>query len=467
MTQVTAIGVGPEGPGPEGPAPEGSAPEGTAWANRDFRRLWLGSAVSSFGSEVAELALPLLALVTLSASAAEVGLLRVAQFLPFLLATLPLGVLVDRHRRRRLSFMVGADLGRFALLAVIPLGIWAGVARVELLYVVVFAAGILTVLYQIADFAFLPSLVRTDQLVDANGKIAATQSANEIGGRGLGGLIVQAASAPVAVAVNAVAFLVSALSLRRIRIERTDTEPTDTERTDTGPADLAGDAGERRPARAGGPWSETVEGLRAALGNRYVRALLGEATTFNLFNEMFILGLMLYAVRGLDIGAATIGLVFTAGGVGSFAGAWFGSRIAGRFGYGRVLLVTLVLGNTAPVGVLLVGPAGAAAPALLCAVFVVMGAGIGIANVHAVSLRQTALPERLRGRVNAAYRLISWGAVPVGAAIGGVVATQAGAWAAMATGAVGIATATLWVGFSAVPRLARIADAGSPAPDGR
>ncbi|BCB91853.1 hypothetical protein Psuf_091660 [Phytohabitans suffuscus] len=195
MTQVTAIGVGPEGPGPEGPAPEGSAPEGTAWANRDFRRLWLGSAVSSFGSEVAELALPLLALVTLSASAAEVGLLRVAQFLPFLLATLPLGVLVDRHRRRRLSFMVGADLGRFALLAVIPLGIWAGVARVELLYVVVFAAGILTVLYQIADFAFLPSLVRTDQLVDANGKIAATQSANEIGGRGLGGLIVQAASA--------------------------------------------------------------------------------------------------------------------------------------------------------------------------------------------------------------------------------------------------------------------------------
>ncbi|WP_332108177.1 MFS transporter [Phytohabitans suffuscus] len=268
-------------------------------------------------------------------------------------------------------------------------------------------------------------------------------------------------------AVNAVAFLVSALSLRRIRIERTDTEPTDTERTDTGPADLAGDAGERRPARAGGPWSETVEGLRAALGNRYVRALLGEATTFNLFNEMFILGLMLYAVRGLDIGAATIGLVFTAGGVGSFAGAWFGSRIAGRFGYGRVLLVTLVLGNTAPVGVLLVGPAGAAAPALLCAVFVVMGAGIGIANVHAVSLRQTALPERLRGRVNAAYRLISWGAVPVGAAIGGVVATQAGAWAAMATGAVGIATATLWVGFSAVPRLARIADAGSPAPDGR
>ena len=96
----------------------------------------------------------------------------------------------------------------------------------ELLYVVVFAAGILTVLYQLADFAFLPSVVDRAQLVDANGKIAASQSANEIGGRGLGGLLIQAISAPVAVAVNAVAFLVSALSLRRIRsTHRTRTRP--------------------------------------------------------------------------------------------------------------------------------------------------------------------------------------------------------------------------------------------------
>lgn len=421
---------------------------GRAWSNRNFRRLWLGSAVSTFGAEVAELGLPLLALITLSASAAEVGLLRVAQFLPFLLATLPIGVLVDRYHRRRLSLMVGADLGRFALMAVIPLAVWIGIARVELLYPVVFAAGILTVLYQIADFALLPNLVRTEQLIDANGKMAATQSANEIAGRGVGGLIVQLASAPVAVAVNAVAFLVSALSLRRIRIPRGD------------PADDA-----RAPReRVGSPWRETTEGLREAMSNRYIRALLGEATTFNLFNEMFILGLMLYGVRELGIGAAVIGLVFTAGGLGSFVGAWFGSRITGRFGYGRVLLVTMILGNTAPLGVMLTGHSGHWAPALLCAVFVVMGVGIGIANVHAVSLRQIAVPERLRGRVNAAYRLISWGAVPVGAAVCGVMATQAGARAAMVAGAVGMSTATLWVAFSAVPRLLNITDAGTVRP---
>jgi len=417
----------------------------SAWASPGFRKLWLASTVSSFGSEVAELALPLLALIVLSASAAEVGLLRVAQFLPFLLATLPLGLLVDRRRRQRLSLMVGADLGRFVLIAAIPITVWVGFARIELLYVVVFAAGLLTVLYQIADFSFLPSVVHERQLVDANGKISASQSANEIGGRGLGGLLIEAISAPVAVAVNAVAFLASALSLRRLRLE-----------------DLRGGDGAQSaaPAPAPGPaWRDVVEGLRVAVGDRYVRALLGEATTFNVFNEMFILGLLIFAVRELGLGPATIGLVFTAGGVGSFAGAWFGARVTGRFGYGRVLLITLLLGNAAPLAAALLGAAGDAALVLLCGIFIVMGVGIGIANVHAVSLRQAAVPEQMRGRVNAAYRLISWGAIPVGAAVGGIVATQASAEAAMITGAAGMSLATLWVAFSAVPRLRSIDDA--------
>jgi predicted MFS family arabinose efflux permease len=416
----------------------------SAWSNPNFRRLWLASTVSSFGSEVAELALPLLALLTLSASPAEVGLLRVAQFLPFLLATLPLGLLVDRRRRHRLSLMMGADLGRFALVATIPITVWVGVARIELLYVIVFAAAILTVLYQIADFAFLPSVVEQHQLVDANGKIAASQSANEIGGRGLGGLLIQAISAPVAVAVNAVAFLGSAISLSRISVRTEDV------------ADQ-----EELPSSRGRAWREVAGGLRVAVRDRYVRALLGEATTFNVFNEIFILGLLIYAVRDLGLSAAAIGLVFTAGGIGSFTGAWFGARVTGRFGYGRVLLVTLIVGNAAPIGTAFAGGSPGKTLALLCTIFAIMGVGIGIANVHAVSLRQTAVREDLRGRVNAAYRLISWGAIPLGAATGGVVATQASAQVAMITGAVGMSLATLWVAFSAVPRLRTIEDAAA------
>src|SRR5690606_10220937 len=184
-----------------------------AWSNPDFRRLWAGSAVSSFGAEIAELAIPLLAIVTLAATPSEVGTLRTAQFLPFLLATLPLGMLVDRSRR--LPLMIGADVGRFALIMIIPLAVWAGIARIELLYVVMFAAGVLTVLYQVAAFAFVPDVVAAQQLVDATGTIAAAQSANEIGGRGFGGVLVDTLSAPVAVLLNAVGYLASAIWLSR------------------------------------------------------------------------------------------------------------------------------------------------------------------------------------------------------------------------------------------------------------
>jgi Na+/melibiose symporter-like transporter len=421
----------------------------SAWGNRDFRRLWFGSTVSWFGSQIGELALPLLAIVTLRASPGQLGILRGAQFLPFLLATLPLGVLVDRRRRRPL--MIGADAGRFLLIGVIPAAVWAGLATMELLYCLAFLAGILTVLYQLADFALLPRVVDDDQLVDGNGRLAASQAAAETSGKGLGGVIVQALSAPVAVLVDAVSYLVSALTLSRLRTA--EPPPTPAAR----PAQPARPAKDRLPWRDG--WRDAREGLGIVVRNRYLRPLLGEATTFNFFNEIFILGLLLYAVRDLGLNAAQIGLVFTAGGVGSFLGAWFGPRITGRFGYGRVLLVTLLLGNTAPVAVVASTDSRAVALTVLTTAFAVMGVGIGIANVHAVSLRQSATPAHLHGRVNAGYRLISWGAVPLGASLGGLLAAQLGAHAATLIGACGIPMATVWVAASSIPRLASIQEA--------
>jgi Na+/melibiose symporter-like transporter len=314
--------------------------------------------------------------------------------------------------------------------AAIPLAVLLDVAGIGLLYVVVFAAGVLTVLYQIADFAFLPSIVAKEQLVDANGKISASQSANEIGGRGPGRSADPSGDRAGGGGGQRGRVPGVGLTLRRVRSVQ--------------PVELDDAAGPTRTAAR----REVVEGLRTAVRHRYVRALLGEATTFNVFNEIFILGLLIHALRTLDLGAAEIGLVFTAGGVGSFAGAWFGSSVTARFGYGRVLLITLFVGNTAPIAVAFTGSVGdALAPLLLYAVFVVMGVGIGIANVHAVTLRQTAVPEHLRGRVNAAYRLISWGAIPLGAAAGGLLASQWGAETTMIAGAVGMSLATLWGGL--------------------
>lgn len=177
------------------------------------------------------------------------------------------------------------------------------------------------------------------------------------------------------------------------------------------------------PAGHRAPWRDAAEGLRTVLTNRYLRPLLGEATTFNVANEIFVLGLLLYTVRELGMSPAQLGLVFTAGGAGSFLGAWFGARVTGRFGYGRVLVITLAFGNTAPAAVVFARNTATAALPVLLSAFFVMGVGIGIANVHAVSLRQTVVPDHVQGRVNAGYRLISWGALPVGAGLGGALAS--------------------------------------------
>ncbi len=404
----------------------------SAWADRNFRRLWVGSSASWFGAEIGEIALPLLALITLSATPAEMGLLRTMQFLPFLIATLPLGVLVDRSRKRPL--MIGADLGRFVLIGGIPVLIWTGAGRIELVYVFVFAAAVLTVLYQLSDFAFLPRVVTPDRLLDANSKLTATQSAAEIGGKGLGGLLVQALTAPFAVLFNAAGYLVSAVAIARIDVD---------ERV------------EREPGRS--IRREVAEGLRIVVRNKYLRPLVAESTTYNLFFEVFFVGLLVFAVRDLGLSPALIGIAFTIGAVGTFLGAWFGARVTGRFGYGRVLLVTFFIGNSASVLLVLMNDEGSAM-ALLASVLFLMGVGTGIANVHATSLRQTVVPTALQGRVNAAYRMITWGAVPIGATLGGLIATLFSPHTAMLVGALGIPLGTIWIAFSAIPRVRSIAD---------
>jgi MFS family permease len=398
------------------------------WRHRGFRRLFAGATVSWFGSEISELAVPLLVIVTLGATEAQVGLVRAAQFLPFLLLALPAGLLVDRVRRRPL--MVGADLGRFVVLGAMPVLIWFGVVGVEPLYVLAFAAGALTVVHQLADTAYLPSLVGRHRLLVANGRLGAAQSAAQLGGQGIGGLLVATVTAPVAVLVDALSYLFSAVAIGGIR----HAEP--------------------RPARARRHWrGELAEGLRYLVRSRKLRALVGEAATFNAANEVFMIGLLLWLARDRHVSAALIGLVVSAGAVGAFLGSGIGARLSARFGFGRTMLTTLALGNGAPLAVIAVPGSGAPVAAPLAVIFIVMGFGIGLANVHNVSLRQSAVPDELQGRVNAAYRLISWGVLPVGAALGGQLAGALGSRAAMALGAIGIAAATLWVAFSPIPRL--------------
>ena len=409
----------------------------SVWSSSAFRRLWRADAVSTFGSEISELAIPLLALGSLSASGAELSIIRSAGFLPFLLATIPLGLLADR--RRRLPLMVIADAGRFALLTAIPVAVWLGVASVPLVAALVFAAGCLTVLYETSSFSVLPDVVAPEQLVDANAKLTATESGMTISGGGVAGLLVQTVTAPVAVLVDAASFLVSGLTLCRMRIDEAEHATSE-----------------------GSTWHEALAGVSLVGRSRSLRALAGEAATWNAANELYVLGLTLLVVRDRDLGAAVLGAALTAGGAGTFIGAWYGTRVSSRFGYGHALVGALLIGNTAPLLVAISPRPALAFVALLVGASILSGLGVGVANSHAVSVRQLAVPDELRARANAGYRLISWGAIPIGAAVAGVLVTALGARPTLAIGAAGMALATLWIAASPLRRLHTVADAAAP-----
>ena len=411
--------------------PPAEAPPTALRGDRDFRRLFVGTTVSALGSEVSELAIPLLAILTFRASEAEVGALRAAQFLPFLLLTLYAGVLVDRVRRRPL--MVSADLARFGLVGLIAVAGWSGVHRIEPLYVLVFLAGSCTVIHQLADQAYLPGLIGPERLLAANSRITAAQSAAELSGQGVGGILVAWLTAPVALLVDALSYLVSGLAVAGIRTP------------------------EPRPAAKGTPRprvrAEIGEGIRFLFRHRILRPLLGEAATYNIGYQVFSIGLLLWLARDLAMSPVVIGVVISMSAAGALIGAMLGSRLSGRFGFGPTMLVTMAIGNGAPLA-LFAAPGGRTSTAvLLGVVFAVMGFGTALANVHNVSLRQSAVPDGLRGRVNAAYRLVSWGTVPLGAVAGGILAGEFGGHRAALVGTVGRAGATLWVLFSPIPRL--------------
>src|ERR671935_1242601 len=190
-------------------------PRGGLWRHADFLKLWSAQTVSQFGTTVSQVALPLVAVLVLDASAFQVAALGTVEFLPFLLFTLPAGVWVDRLPRR--PILVVADLGRACALGSIPLAAAIGHLTLTQLYVAGFVTGTLTVFFDVSYQSYLPSLVERPELVEGNAKLEVSRSAAQIGGPGIGGLLVRAFTAPYAVLADAVSYLGSALFIFAIR----------------------------------------------------------------------------------------------------------------------------------------------------------------------------------------------------------------------------------------------------------
>ena len=376
------------------------------------------------------LALPLVAILTLDATAGEVSILTAAATLPSLLVSLPAGAWVDRLRRR--PVLIATDLGRALLLGSIPLAALLGFLRIEHLYLVALLASVLTVFFDVAAGSYLPAIVSRGQLVEGNSKLAASESLAQIAGPGVGGVLVQLITAPLTILVDAISFLVSALSLRLIRAAEPAPTPADPEQR---------------------IWHEIGDGLRLLMREPVLRAFAGCSGTLNGFGGVFDALFKVYAIRHLAISPALLGTIFSLGSVAWFLGAVLVNRVTLRLGQGQTMLLGALLIGIANLLVPLAGVLlGAVLPLLVCR-SLLLGIANPLYNVTSISMRQALTPPRLLGRVNASMEFIGVGTLPLGALVGGALAEMLGVWNALMIGALGGLVAVFWLVLSPVRSL--------------
>jgi MFS family permease len=405
---------------------------GGLWRDRDFLSFWGAETISQFGSQVTFLALPLVAILVLEESAFRVAALTSAQFLPFLLFTLPAGVWVDRLRRR--PILIAGDLGRALALASVPLAHWLGVLTIWQLYAVAFLVGVGTVFFDVAYQSYVPVLVGREHVVEGNSKLEISRAASTIGGPGLAGGLVAALTAPVAVIVDAISFLASAALLGVIRTPE-EAPPRE----------------ERRSLRA-----ELAEGLRYVFSHPYQRGMVAATAISNFFGQLVFSLLLVYAVRELGLTAGTIGLALSLGSLGTLAAALTAKPIGARLGVGRTITLAALLFGPATLLIAL-APERVALPAIVAAMLVLSFGGI-LYNVTAISLIQAITPDRLLGRANASRRFVVWGVIPLGGLVGGALASTIGLRETMVVGALGGALAVVPILLSPVRSIGRMSE---------
>jgi MFS family permease len=410
--------------------------EPSLWRHADFLKLWAGQTVSELGSVVTRTAVPLVALLVLGAGPFEMALIVVAGSLAVLLVGFFAGVWVDRIRRRPL--LIGSDALRSLLLFSIPLAYAANVLRMEQLYVVVFLEGCLGALFSAAYPAYVPSLIGVNRVVEGNSKLATSSSIAEIGGPGLAGGLVQLVSAPFAILVDAVSFVVSAISVLLIRAP----EPPRPERTTA------------TPIR-----TEIVEGLQLVRRHRVLFPIVLRSIVAHVAGSFYGVLYTIYLIEDLHLTPLLLGIVVSAGGVGSLVGSLFASRVIRRFGLGPALVGTAIgasiIGILTPLaqGPLFVATAMVFLPQLI-------GDGLQtIEGVAELSLIQGLSPDRILGRVNATLEVFSHGiAYPIGALTAAGVAELIGVRGGIALGWAGMAVSILFLVLSPLPRVRETSD---------
>jgi predicted MFS family arabinose efflux permease len=373
---------------------------GLLW-HRNFRLLWIGESISGMGTAMAAVGIPLLATAALHASTFAVATLTAASYLPWLVIGLPAGAWVDRLPSRTL--MIICDLISALLCASLPVAGWFHVLGIRLLIAAALLAGCANVFFITAYRVYLPSLVKPDDLVEANAKLQGSTSVANICGRGAAGITAQAVGYAPALLVNAVSFLVSLgclLSIRGAEPRRAPAARTTTIR------------------------AEIASGISFIAHDPYLRPLTLYGAGANLAYSGSTALVVVFLVRVVGLSSATAGLLLAVSGIGGILGALIARRLARWLGTARALLAAPV--GTSVFALLIPLTSAGVRVAYFAIGSTVVATGIVTANIIIGSFQQAHCPPGILGRVSASMRFLVFGGIPLGALLAGGLATALG-----------------------------------------
>lgn len=407
----------------------------------DFWTFFVGQTASNLGTSFTLFALPLL-VYKLTGSSLNLAITTAADMLPYLLFGLLIGAWVDRVDRKRL--MIVTDLTRAAVIATIPLMAALGHLTVIWIYGVAFVQATLGIFFNSAEFATIPSLVRMDDLVAANGRVQASYSAAQVLGPVLGGVLVLLVPVPALMLFDAGSFLISVFSLLLIRTS----------------FNQADEARERTHI-----WRDVADGLRYVLSHPVLRNISAMMALVNFVATTAGSQLVLFATVRLGASYSQVAWLYAAGSFGVVVMGLLAGVFRKRWSFSRVALGALMIEGLLTIafafmriywiGLVIWGLAG----------------GLGILfNINTGSLRQAIVPNHLLGRVVSVASVLAWSAIPLGSLLGGYAIERTGN-VALVYAVIGALTFLIPLGFSFtalghaeryIPKAAGVGDAVAP-----
>ena len=400
------------------------------WHHKDFRKFWLGETISTFGSQVTTFALPITAVLTLQATPIQMGLLSFLAFAPMLFLSLFVGVVVDRFPRR--PVLIITSLGQTIVIGTIPFAALLHLLRLEFLYLIALVSGCLTVFFEIAYQAYLPTLVEQEQTLEGNGKLETSHSLAQISGPAFAGWIVQLLTPPFAMFIDACSFLIAALFLAWIRKPELHTHQRKTEQAIL---------------------KEISTGLKIVLQNRILWSIAACNGTINLFNSAIMSIAVLYIVRDLKIEPIMYGFIMGMGSLGALLGSLLTKQLASRLGIGPVIIGSAFIYGIGGLLLPLASISTTLATSFLMISWFTQSLALIVFNVTQISLRQRLIPTQFQGRLNASMRFLICSALPIGSLLGGISSEIIGLLPTIILSSLGVFFAFLWVLCSPVTSL--------------